>query len=93
MARHVARMRVTPCRRMMSTTPRPYKVIIGASFAGKPAEYKLPKHRRQPVKEFPEGSDIARWKKEMVTWPKAFPSQGPGEDFFYVQQVRKNVNE
>lgn len=29
----------------------------------------------------------------MVTWPKAFPSQSPGEDFFYVQQVRKNVNE
>lgn len=93
MARHVARMRVPPCRRMMSTTPRPYKVIIGASFAGKPAEYKLPKHRRQPVKEFPEGSDIARWKSEMVAWPKAFPSQSPGEDFFYVQQVWKNVNE
>ena len=72
----------------MSTTTRPYKVIVGASFAGKPAEYKMPKQRRQPVKDFLEGSDIAKWKQDMIAWPKAFPSRGPGEDFFYVQTVR-----
>lgn len=69
--------------------PHPYKFHIGASWAGKPPDARAP--RKQQDIDFPIGSDIAIWKKSVLSWPKNFPSTEAGEDFLYVQEVWNSV--
>lgn len=91
MARAILHRRALPSRRLMSSAPpsRPFKIHVGVSFAGKPAEFRtVLQKRRNPIPDFPEGNDIARWRAEMLAWPKAVRSREAGEDFFYVQEVR-----
>ncbi|KAI5124507.1 hypothetical protein M0805_003031 [Coniferiporia weirii] len=74
---------------MSSASPKPYKVHVGASFAGKPPESRDPRaRRRKPIVDFPVDSDISQWRAETLSRQKAFPSRDAGEDFFYIQEMR-----
>lgn len=86
--RHLVQWRQAATCRSMSTAPGPYKVYTGASFAGKPLEDRPVRRRRRTVIDFPEGSDISSWRKEMLSRPKAVQCSEAGEDFFYIQDVR-----
>ncbi|EJD05929.1 uncharacterized protein FOMMEDRAFT_153275 [Fomitiporia mediterranea MF3/22] len=90
MARAVLQRRRLPIRRLMSSAPprRPFKIHVGASFEGKPPEYRATPGRPLKVAtDFPIGSDIRAWRDAMLSRPKGVPSKDAGEDFFYVQEV------
>lgn len=90
MARAVLQCRRLPVHRLMSSSPpsRPFKVHVGASFAGKPPEYRpMTGRRRRPVIDFPADSDITSWRAHMLSRPKGVPAKTAGEDFYYVQEV------
>lgn len=70
--------------------PRPYKVIVGASFAAKPPQIRRAKQK--VGRDFPETSDLALWKRRVLAWPKSFPSADAGEDFFFVQEVSRYLD-
>lgn len=69
--------------------PRPFKVHIGVSFAGKPNEFRAPlKKRRKNGLDFPPESEIAKWRAKSLARVKGVPAKDAGEDFFFVQEVR-----
>jgi len=83
MARHVFRRQKRTQSRLMSSVLRPFTFHIGASWAGKP-----PDPTNTPKVPFPSDSPIGAWRDHTLSRPKAVRSDGAGEDFFYVQQVR-----
>ena len=88
--RPALRRRRLPPYRMLSSAPsdRPFRIHVGASFAGKPPEFRSSLAlRRKPIKDFPPNSDIALWRAQMLSRPKSIPSKDAGEDFYYVQEV------
>ncbi|CAE6522094.1 unnamed protein product [Rhizoctonia solani] len=73
-----------------TTPPRPYKIEIGVSFAGKPAldAQQLPKKK---TTAFTQDHPIAQWRNKLLQWEnKQLRSTSAGEDFFYVAQSINN---
>ena len=64
--------------------PRPYKFHVCANWLSAPPEH-APKKRSAP---FPAESSIGLWRDRALTRPTRGFSRTPGEDFFYVQEVR-----
>ena len=75
--------------RCMSSAPaRPYYFHVGASWAGKPPEPRA-RTRKTALTGFPPDTDIGRWThKSLGQFASAARGRQPGEDFFYVQEVR-----
>jgi hypothetical protein len=71
-------------RRHVSTMPRPYRFHVCANWQSAPPGY-APKKRSVP---FAPGTAIGSWRDLVLTWPRHGFSKTPGEDFFYVQEVR-----
>ncbi|KAI0256686.1 phosphatase 2C-like domain-containing protein [Lactifluus subvellereus] len=71
-------------RRCLSSMPRPYKFHVCANWLSAPPEHG-PKKRSAP---FPAESPIGLWRDHMLTRPPRGFSRTPGEDFFYVQEMR-----
>lgn len=67
-----------------SNMPRPYRFHVCASWLSSPPEHGM-KKRSVP---FPADSPIGIWRDISLTWPRPGKSKTPGEDFFYVQEVR-----
>lgn len=79
--------------RTMSTTatPRPYYFHVGASWAGKPDEKPtFPRRgRKTTMSGFRQDTDIGRWTRQSLSqFTSPARERSPGEDFFYVQEVR-----
>lgn len=72
------------CRRTASTMPRPYRFHVCANWLSAPLEHGM---RKRSV-PFPADSPIGVWRDLSLTWPRPGGSRTPGEDFFYVQEVR-----
>ncbi|KAI9466200.1 protein serine/threonine phosphatase 2C [Lactarius psammicola] len=64
--------------------PRPYRFHVCANWLCAPPEHSM-KKRSVP---FPADSPIGIWRDLSLTWPRPGNSKTPGEDFFYVQEVR-----
>lgn len=81
---------VLSTRRMSSSpTARPYYFHVGASWAGKPDEQPRWPRRRARMSGFGPDTDIGRWtRKSLAQFTSAARERSPGEDFFYVQEVR-----
>ncbi|KAH9001281.1 phosphatase 2C-like domain-containing protein [Lactarius akahatsu] len=72
-------------RRTASTSmPRPYRFHVCANWLSAPPEHGM-KKRGVP---FPADSPVGIWRDLSLTWPRPGNSKTPGEDFFYVQEVR-----
>lgn len=71
-------------RRSASTMPRPYRFHVCANWLSAPPEHGM-KKRGVP---FPADSPVGIWRDLSLTWPRPGHSKTPGEDFFYVQEVR-----
>ncbi|KDQ60840.1 hypothetical protein JAAARDRAFT_190980 [Jaapia argillacea MUCL 33604] len=73
-------------RRSISSLPRPYRFHIGISWAGKPEN---PRSKR--VKQsFDSESSIGKWRDAVLQrHHKSSWGIDPGEDFFYVQEMRE----
>jgi hypothetical protein len=72
------------CRRTASTMPRPYTFHVCANWLSAPPEHGM---RKRSV-PFPADSPVGIWRDLSLTWPRPGGSKTPGEDFFYVQEVR-----
>lgn len=68
--------------RLLSTTQtqRPYTLRLATSYAGKPAEGRVPKAK------FPKDSPIGNWKNAMLL-DAVGQSKDAGEDFFFTQSA------
>ncbi|KAH9043247.1 phosphatase 2C-like domain-containing protein [Lactarius pseudohatsudake] len=76
-------------RRTASTSmPRPYRFHVCANWLSAPPEHGM-KKRGVP---FPADSPVGIWRDLSLTWPRPGNSKTPGEDFFYVQEVRVHRN-
>ncbi|KZT26207.1 protein serine/threonine phosphatase 2C [Neolentinus lepideus HHB14362 ss-1] len=72
--------------RTISTLLRPYRFHIGASWAGKPRDPRV----KRVKSVFPPDSIILKWKDEQLARLHKFTwNKDPGEDFFYVQEMRE----
>ncbi|CAL1704761.1 unnamed protein product [Somion occarium] len=70
-----------------SALPRPFRFHVGASWAGKQPDTQ---QRRVKTLPFPKDSEIGAWRDQTLSRPKASSSgRHIGEDFFYVQDMRK----
>ena len=65
--------------------PRPYRFHVCANWQSAPAGYGGIKKKRVP---FPADTPIGMWRDHVLTWPRRGFSATPGEDFFFVQEVR-----
>ncbi|RDB21375.1 Protein phosphatase PTC7 fig [Hypsizygus marmoreus] len=89
MAREILRRssgRAAFSRRTMSSSvafPRPYTFHMGASWAGK-----VNGLSGVPNNPFPVDSAVGAWRDHMLARPKAANGKDPGQDFFYVQDMR-----
>jgi len=72
-------------RRYLSTVPRPYQFHVCANWLSAPPEHGGLKKRSIP---FPPDSPIGMWRDTVLTRPRHGFSKTPGEDFFYVQEMR-----
>ncbi|KAI0054059.1 protein serine/threonine phosphatase 2C [Auriscalpium vulgare] len=70
--------------RFTSTLPRPYRFHISASWLGKPPSHKG-KAKNVP---FPPDSSIGSWRDHTLSRQHPSLSRDPGEDFFYIQDMR-----
>jgi protein phosphatase PTC7 len=61
--------------------PRPYRFHVCANWQSAPGV----KQRSAP---FPPDTAVGKWRDLVLTWPRPGFSKTPGEDFFYVQEVR-----
>ncbi|TFK54894.1 protein serine/threonine phosphatase 2C [Heliocybe sulcata] len=83
--RRLAPSHCSSCR-TLSTLSRPYRFHIAASWAGKPPDPRV----KRVKSSFPPNSSILKWKDDQLarlhtsTW-----GTDPGEDFFYVQEMRE----
>ncbi|KAI9509374.1 phosphatase 2C-like domain-containing protein [Russula earlei] len=68
----------------MSTMPRPYRFHVCANWLAAPPEHGL-KKRTTP---FAPDTAIGLWRDHVLTSPRRGFSKTPGEDFFYVQEMR-----
>ncbi len=68
----------------MSTVSRPYRFHVCANWQSAPVGYGL----KKASAPFPADTAIGMWKDLVLTWPRRGFSKTPGEDFFYVQEVR-----
>ncbi|KAI0273621.1 phosphatase 2C-like domain-containing protein [Gloeopeniophorella convolvens] len=71
-------------RRFASSMPRQYRFHVCANWAGAPPEHTM-KKRGTP---FPPDSPVGVWRDRSLTWPRSGFSKTPGEDFFFVQEMR-----
>ena len=76
--------RVLFAPRHISTMPRPYQFHICANWLAAPPGHGI-KKKSAP---FPPNTAIGAWKDHVLTLPRPGFSKTPGEDFFYVQEVR-----
>jgi hypothetical protein len=76
--------RILSAPRHISTMPRPYQFHICANWLSAPPGHGI-KKKSAP---FPPNSAIGAWKDHVLTLPRPGFSKTPGEDFFYVQEVR-----
>ncbi|KAI0320103.1 phosphatase 2C-like domain-containing protein [Amylostereum chailletii] len=76
-------------RHASTNLPRPYRFHIGASWHAKPGDRAM----RKVASPFPADHPIGKWRDESLTRGKGkgSPAVGPGEDFFYIQDVRFRV--
>ncbi|KDQ14074.1 hypothetical protein BOTBODRAFT_33185 [Botryobasidium botryosum FD-172 SS1] len=72
--------------RSFSTGPRPYKIHMGVSYAGKPPF----EDEADMSRSFPNEHPIAKWRDRLLKWPKGLPTTGAGQDFFYVQNMKND---
>jgi hypothetical protein len=70
--------------RTMSTVPSPYRFHVCANWLSAPPGHG-PKRRSVP---FPPDSALGMWRDSTLSWPRPGLSRTPGEDFFYIQEVR-----
>ena len=63
---------------------RPYRFHISANWLSAPPDYEI-KKKSTP---FPSDTAIGAWRDHVLTVPQRGFSETPGEDFFYVQEVR-----
>lgn len=76
--------RVLFASRHVSTMPRPYQFHICANWLSAPPGHGI-KKKSAP---FPPNSIIGAWRDHVLTLPRPGFSETPGEDFFYVQEMR-----
>jgi hypothetical protein len=70
--------------RTMSTVPPPYRFHVCANWLSAPPGHG-PKRRSVP---FSPDSALGIWRDSSLSWPRPGLSRTPGEDFFYIQEVR-----
>ena len=68
-------------RHHLSTMPRPYRFHVCANWQSAPGG-------KQKSVPFPPDTAVGKWRDLVLTWPRPGFSKTPGEDFFYVQEVR-----
>jgi len=68
-------------RHDMSTMPRPYRFHVCANWQSAPGV-------KQKSAPFPSDTAVGKWRDLVLTRPRPGFSKTPGEDFFYVQEVR-----
>jgi hypothetical protein len=76
--------RVLFAPRHVSTMPRPYQFHVCANWLSAPPGHGI-KKKSAP---FPPDTAIGAWRNHVITLPRPGFSETPGEDFFYVQEVR-----
>jgi hypothetical protein len=76
-------LRIT--HRSMSTMLRPYRFHVCANWQASP----LGHDQKKPTVPFPLDTEIGKWINLALNWPRHGFSETPGEDFFYVQEVRE----
>jgi protein phosphatase PTC7 len=64
--------------------PRPYRFHVCANWLSAPPDHGI-KKKSAP---FPPDTAIGMWRDQVLTRPRRGFSKTPGEDFFYVQEVR-----
>lgn len=62
---------------------RPYRFHVCANWLAAP-----PGHGKKKSVPFPANSTIGMWRDHVLTRPRQGFSITPGEDFFFVQEVR-----
>lgn len=77
-------LRVLSAPRYISTIARPYQFHVCANWLSAPTGHGI-KKKGVP---FPPDSDIGAWIDHVLAQPRPGFSKTPGEDSFYVQEVR-----
>jgi protein phosphatase PTC7 len=64
--------------------PRPYQFHIYANWLAAPPDFEI----KKTSTPFPSDTAIGAWRDHVLNLPLPGFSKTPGEDFFYVQEVR-----
>ncbi len=76
--------RVLSVPRQISTIQRPYQFHIRPNWLSAPPGHGI----KKKSKPFPPDTPVGMWRDHVLTLPEPGFSKTPGEDFFYVQEVR-----